>query len=93
MSDEDIFDDEEEKPQSMIKKLGRPPVKEQMIPSIKKAVEKKEVRADNDTYAAFMQPEERGVLNKDTNQVVSTDIFALLAMILNKLERIERNTG
>jgi len=44
-------------------------------------------------YVAYHQPESLGIVDRETNEVVGTEIYPILAEILNKLENIEKATG
>lgn len=95
-ADEEELEEEMEQP-AKPRFIGRPPKdKEQTIAAIKRAVEKpepKENKQIDDTYEAYHYPERQGIKFKDRNEPLTEDLWGLLCIILNKLERLEKSIG
>lgn len=95
------FDDEEEEPQPKKLENRGKPKREETIKDIKKAVseptvERKATQSQDDDYFVFEQPARIGIGKKSTNKSVGENdalLAGALVEILNKLERIEKNTG
>lgn len=82
---EDDLDEEEEAIEPKAKKMGRPSTKQQT----------REVQIES-RFATFAQPERIGILNTEENKVVGEGanlLPAVLAEILNRLDRIEIKMG
>jgi hypothetical protein len=101
--DEISFDDEEENP-SRVETRGRPK-RDNTINQIKQAVNKpspvvkprveEETNEQLDVYA-YNQPARIGIARRSTNKPLGENdelIVGALVEILNKLDRIEKNTG
>jgi len=58
-----------------------------------KPVQKTEPVVNEAKYVAYHQPESIGIVDRETNEVIGTDVYPILAEILNKLENIEKTTG
>jgi hypothetical protein len=102
MSEEDLDDEDLEAMEQEEKKIGKPGKNSRNNPSMKipsqyqggkdKEVNPKEV----ERYVAFNQPENTGIMDSETGEVIANGPYALLqmlAVILTRLERIENNIG
>jgi len=95
--EEENFDDDELKENEVIKlestnKGGRPrklPVSNNMEEDVRREVKKPAQQIAKDRYVAFKQPEAMGIIDRKTNQPVADDIWACLAIIISKLNRLE----
>lgn len=52
-----------------------------------------EAKVVEDRYVPYHQAEERGVVDRESNAIVGTDVFVILSKILNELDEIKKSQG
>lgn len=91
--DEDEDEDDLEEPvQAPVRRPERGKPKKQLPPLPKQAVKQK-TAVPTVRYTAFAQQAAEGIMDGETREVIATDIWAALANIIERLERIENNIG
>jgi len=81
---EDIDGEEEVQEAPVHKKIVNKPTQ--------KRTERKEVPVEEvieSRYVAYHRPEETGIVDRETNQIVGGDVLTILSEVLNKLNNIE----
>ena len=56
-------------------------------------IEPKVITKPEARYIPYQHPEEVGIVDTETNMIVGTDIFIILAKILNELDEIKKSAG
>jgi pyruvate/oxaloacetate carboxyltransferase len=84
-SDEEFEEDLDEETPKQIKK----PIQVERTNKFSKP----EQKSVEDRFVAYHVPTIDGLMDKQTNKMVSQDLWEVLAIILSKLNRIEENLG
>lgn len=89
--EEENLDDEEEKPVRTIKTetRGRPRKEEARTETRQASVPKSKSEETGVEYAPFAVEARTGIMNKATREPIGEDVYTILAVVLNKLQKIE----